>query len=160
METFVVNSCLIDSFLASAFFELNVTKMTQCRLFPVHNRTLVPSTKQIDHFVLLICVFRESYHKNSIGTKLIGIESRYSVIIVITHTLSKRMAFIIHIVTSFGQLHTAPSDLCYLFINGIHASCFVCCVLLVLMFWSSSDLWYNYLHQTLIDRRMVLLILV
>lgn len=37
------------------------------------------------------------------------------------------MPFIIHIVTSFGQLLTAPSDLCYLFINGIHASSF--CVL-------------------------------
>lgn len=109
------------------FFELNVPKTTQCRLFPVHTKALVPSTKQIGHFVLLICVFRESYHKNSIGTKLIGIESRYSVIIVITHTLSNRVPFIIHIVTSFGQLLAAPSDLCYLFINGIHASSF--CVL-------------------------------
>lgn len=118
LETLVVNSCLI---------ELNVPKTAQCRLFPVHNTALVPSTKQIGHFVLLICVFRESYHKNSIGTKLIGIESRYSVIIVITHTLSNRVSFIIHIVTSFGQLLAAPSDLCYLFINGIHASSF--CVL-------------------------------
>lgn len=123
LETLVVNSCLIDSFFKNWMFQ----KRPKCRLFPVHNTALVPSTKQIGHFVLLICVFRESYHKNSIGTKLIGIESRYSVIIVITHTLSNRVSFIIHIVTSFGQLLAAPSDLCYLFINGIHASCF--CVL-------------------------------